>query len=506
MKMTNQNANIRFQTSFKELFEQARSKQNTSWFNDAIADYQQAKEISLAANEILAACDCSTQIGICLTSLSRFDEALLLHQENLRIYWRRKKYDYAAASYNNIANMYRMKDELKLASKFQLKALQYFEKAKDELHTAMCLTNVAAIEFSLKKYQSSIRHDLTALATFEKLQQKELVAHVRTCLANSYCATQQYDSAIEHILATEVWANGADNLYYQAMSCFIRGVILGFTKKYNEAVAEYTRAAEKFKYLGNQYFFAMALYNLSNNLIHIGTPETAMPFLETAAETLRSINNNQLLAVVNMYLAEVFQYTGHREHARELYETNKQIFIGNRNFERIHAIEARMILLTAEAGNFDPGHSEITETLHDLKSANYNDETIWNYIVFWLAQYSKIDQATDAFTYANQDRSRSKIANITYSQALARLAIQLETHLLHGDPKKLPTLFRTGRGQSMPAFYHVLFSHLTARQVSRLSREAFYFQLIRSKLIDNGVAEEWLPLPAHWITVECDKF
>ncbi|TBN04846.1 tetratricopeptide repeat protein [Hyunsoonleella flava] len=198
------------------------------------------------------------------------DEAIAITKDNLKLIEETEddddpsKIKFLGSHHDALSIRYAEKGNYKIALKEALKALEYFEKAKDS-RRAGALEQIGIIQSTQKNYEEAIKYYKQAAEIYEKEHQEWSLTYVNTSLGSSYKKLDDYFSAEKHYALAIKYANEFEDKF--ALSYAITG--LAELEMENENYAKAEAYFQEVKTIAEEENYKLNLSNALHGLSKI---------------------------------------------------------------------------------------------------------------------------------------------------------------------------------------------------------------------------------------------
>ncbi|MET0462212.1 MAG: tetratricopeptide repeat protein [Chitinophagaceae bacterium] len=170
-----------------------------------------------------------------LNESARYDEAIDLHLQSIRIKDKLKDDRSLVQSYNNLANVYNTTDQLEDALHYYRLAQSLSEKTGNRTSLALAFSNMATASAKISRFDSVEHFYQRSLSLFLETNDKPGIAMVYNNLGNYYHDIGRYDQALDALRKALDLRNGTGSIYDIASTTNTIGVVLRKLKRYDEA-------------------------------------------------------------------------------------------------------------------------------------------------------------------------------------------------------------------------------------------------------------------------------
>jgi len=187
-----------------------------------------------------------------LNESARYDEAIDLHLQSIRIKEKLKDERGLVQSYNNLANVYTTTSQLAQALQYYRQATALSEKINNKTSIALAYSNLAIATARLHQYDSIEYFYRRSLSFFEETNDKPGIAMVYNNLGNYYLDREQHQQALEHLQRALTLRKESRSVYDIASTTNSIGVVLRKLKRYKEAEEHLIRSLNMVRNDGSQ--------------------------------------------------------------------------------------------------------------------------------------------------------------------------------------------------------------------------------------------------------------
>ncbi len=251
-------------------------------------------------------------VSIIKETTGELDEAIAITKANLKLIEETEddddpsKIKFLGAHHDALSIRYAEKGSYKIALTEALKALEYFEQAKDS-RRAGALEQIGIIQSTQKNYETAIKYYKQAAEIYEKEHQEWSLTYVNTSLGSSYKKLNDYVNAKKHYDLAIKYAKEFEDKF--ALSDAITGVAELEMENENYAKAkthflEVKTIAEEENYKLN---LSNALHGLSKIAYETKNYETAIRYNEEAIQLAKPNDALAYLKRFYPYRAKILQ-------------------------------------------------------------------------------------------------------------------------------------------------------------------------------------------------------
>ncbi len=282
--------------------------------NEAEVYLINAKELSDKQSSIDKRIVTRNELGTFYRNLSRYTEALVLHNEAYKLAIESDNKTLQSKSLNNIGVVYRRIDDRAKAAEYHLQALKIAEEIKDQ-------------------YSISISYN---------------------SLGNIYSLNGTYDQALEYFFKALDLSEKQKNKLGQAINYNNIGEVYEFSGDYEKAKEFYTKSLNLNKEINNEKGIAIGLNAIGKTLLLSGFPKTAHKYFSEASVIDKKLGDKKFItdSYVNLAkaLVELNRYNEaiqcleqgiktakeckSKSHLQDAYQQLGIIFYNNKNFKQ----------------------------------------------------------------------------------------------------------------------------------------------------------------------------
>ncbi len=170
-----------------------------------------------------------------LNESARYDEAIDLHLQAIRIKDKSKDDRSLVQSYNNLANVYNTTGQFEDALKYYRLAASLSEKTGNKTSLALAFSNMANASAKMNRFDSIEHFFQRSLALFHETSDKPGIAMVHNNLGSYYHDTGKYEQALSELKQALEMRKATGGVYDIASTTNTIGVVLRKLKRYEEA-------------------------------------------------------------------------------------------------------------------------------------------------------------------------------------------------------------------------------------------------------------------------------
>lgn len=174
-------------------------------YEDAITHYQKGLDINLEQEDMRGVAKAYNYIGLSLSHLGRYEEALVSLDSSMQI---SQRIDYQSNIYELYSNLGVVHDEageLEEGLKWHLKSQEIAEQHGDLPGAAVNLSNIAQSLYELGRYRESLEKAEEALALKEHVEKAELMVEIYDGISKAKYAMGDFKGAWEAIQSQTGW-------------------------------------------------------------------------------------------------------------------------------------------------------------------------------------------------------------------------------------------------------------------------------------------------------------
>lgn len=275
-----------------------------------------AKKIS---NKILEA-EAENYLGIIHTNIGATELALDFHFSALKIAQEAKSSEQIAYSYNNIGGVYRIKNELTLASENIQKAVEIFESISDNRGLAYCYINLGRLYKIQENYERSFKYFENSLAIANELNNEDMRARILLEIADLSVEHGLYSKASESLHELEKlyhkinYKKGLAEVWHKTADLYLND------NKPRNALEYAVKALQTNKEILNYEGEVNNLAQVSLIYLALGKTPEGEKYLYRALNKAREKNESSLLIVAYFTLYKFYKKKGSTSKALDYYE------------------------------------------------------------------------------------------------------------------------------------------------------------------------------------------
>ena len=247
-------------------------------------------------NKALKTCETNEQsakvldnLGVIYKDLGRYDSALVLHNQALKLQQTLGNRDDVAVCYKNIGNVYMQMAKYDDALEYYTMSLEQRKLNNDEKSMASLYTSMSSAFIGKQKYSDALSYLTKAVAIQENLGDKGDEAYT---------------------------LNGIGNLYFRL-------------KVYDKAQEFYTKSLELRQQLGDKNDIAASQFNIATVHRDLGNNKEALKYYNQALELRQQTDNKEAQAMILNAIGGVYKnqkmYSKAIENYEKALEINKKI-------------------------------------------------------------------------------------------------------------------------------------------------------------------------------------
>ena len=280
-------------------------------------------------------------------------------------------------------------------------ALRIYKSNKDDEHIAMVLNNLGLVKYYTKQYPRAIDYFKSALAIDRKREIKRDIASDLANLGLSYYAWGKYSEAISAFVESTTLYGELIEPELEAQGYYQIGIAYATLKDYENAIKYLSVAAEYHRNLRNREAYANDLLALGDSLSGIGRIDTSMELLKEALLVYEALDDQPgyiavliktamilkdngryvdaikylddaekraqkqkditLEGKILMVKGEVYDSSGDYERAFESYVSSFEILKKNNELRSLVTVETDLAILQSELLRFKDAHDNFQQ-------------------------------------------------------------------------------------------------------------------------------------------------
>jgi two-component system, NarL family, sensor kinase len=285
-------------------YEQTDADKSSAYYLQAIAF---AKKINNNYQYLSALMD----YGCLHITIGKYDSAVTILQSMLKQTNAQTSYKLKGGALANLGNIYLHQSRYTEAQEYYLKAIDIFEKNKDEQRLTKIYGNISSMFRDLKQLDKAILYAEKMLAVATKNNDNENKVTAFNNLSNAYDRLNNYkkvDSLLHQALPIAI---GLENPFYLFNIYFNLGTNYIELKNYEQAIVHIEKSVTIGRTLSNKEELGLPLsqlgriYSIKNNFVK------AMPYLKEAAQILTGTTRKYDLRELYLVMAETEKKMGH---------------------------------------------------------------------------------------------------------------------------------------------------------------------------------------------------
>ncbi len=270
-----------------------------------------------------------------LYQVSRYNEALQVWEQALRIYREIRDYKGEAISLNNLGLAYDSLGQYQKAIDFYQQSLAVKKQIGDRKGEAISLNNLGSIYDGLGQYQKAIDFYQQSLAIKKQIGDLNGEATSLNNLGLVYNNLGRYQKAIDFYQQSLAIKKQIDDRNGEAASLNNLGLVYNNLGQQQKAIDFYQKSLIIQQQIGNRNGEATSLNNLGRVYKNLGQYQKAINFYQQSLEITKQIGNLNVASASLNNLGAVYDSLGQYEKAIDFYQQSLAIKkrIGDRHGE-----------------------------------------------------------------------------------------------------------------------------------------------------------------------------
>lgn len=346
-----------------------RNKSTDSTLYYGTLAFKRATDINYALGQIKAL----TTIGTAYKLEGKYDDALDVFNQGLKIARKNNLEISIAKLYNNIGIVYKYQGLNDLAAEFYERSIEIKRRGEKNAELANSINNLAIIHKRREHYDQALHLNLEALEIREALRDTEKIATSLTNIGMLYSNKRAFDLAKEYYDKALNFQEQINHTFGKAVTYNNLGLMYNNMNDHENAVLYYQKSIDIYESIGRKDKTALAYVNIGES--YIGSkPELALTFLNKAEKIAGEIDHKPLRLQVTYAIGNNYQIQNRYLEAVDYYNQMISLAVelsldGDRAAAYLEASKCYSKLgKTLLAYRYLLKHAEISKFMHDAES------------------------------------------------------------------------------------------------------------------------------------------
>ncbi|MFO7792185.1 MAG: BREX system ATP-binding domain-containing protein [Candidatus Saliniplasma sp.] len=277
-------------------------------------------------------------------------------------------------TYNNIAFVYKVFDDIDLSLEYSQKSLEIIKKIGDKRGMAVAFQNIGNLHFMKKEFKKAEDSHRRALEIFKRIDNQMGMAMAFDSIGLVYYEMGDMHKALEyHKKGLAISEDIGEDLGI-ALSSASLGTVLMEQDELGDALGQYERALEIFGRLGDKHNLAITEVHIGDIYLYRGDSQQALIHYINAKKILEEIEGEPKEPRVHIKLAEGYIEDGDMEKAIEQTEkAMKKSTVGEDELQKakVHRIKG---MLEGREENVEKSLEHFSETKELISQRDDKEE------------------------------------------------------------------------------------------------------------------------------------
>ncbi len=284
-------------------------------YDDALKLHLQCLKILIPLKDTVNIASSLNSIAIVYDYKGDYPKSLEYHFKSLNLSKQIKNKKRISASYLNIGLIYYYLGVFDKALKYTFNGLKLAEESSDQQSVSDFLNNLGLIYEKRSDYPKALEYFNRSLAIFEKAKDKSSIADSYNNLGLIYFRMEQYDSSLVYFNKSILIKNEIGNPIGVAQATGNMGLVYKARGEYKKALDAFNNSIEIQQKLGEQNGVLNNYINLGQLFFKTKEYKKSLEYFEKALELAKQIGSNELLIDTYQGLSNLYKETSDFEKA-----------------------------------------------------------------------------------------------------------------------------------------------------------------------------------------------